>query len=260
MSQQEQEGVQDSLNRSLQGFEFNSMSETVTESINTVERARVGDRIVFPCKWNKLNRNLLGGLQPGKLYIIAGRPGVGKSAFSNQFLFDTLDLAKIAGKKVMCLYWTFEMPGYQQMMRISANDTSLGLSQLLSVGGALSEPDFRTYTQAVTKYQDYPIHFMNKPKAMQFIDNVNKDIREKDPDMTVINLFDHSRLIPGQEADELRRLIKVSQTCIAMQAKYSCINILISQLNRDIEKPERAADQFQPMLSDLFGSDSLGQD
>ena len=72
--------------------------------------------------------------------------------------------------------------------------------------------------------------------------------------------FDHSRLIPGREADELRRLVTTSQTCMSMQSHFGCINILLSQLNRDVEKPERRADQFQPMLSDLFGSDSLGQD
>mgnify|MGYP000574605471 CR=1 FL=1 len=51
----------------------------------------LGNRPVFPTKWKRLNRNLLGGLQPGKMYVIAGRAGVGKSAFSNQLIFDLLE-------------------------------------------------------------------------------------------------------------------------------------------------------------------------
>lgn len=260
MSQQQQEGVSESLNNSLIASGFSTMQQTVDKSLDIVENARSGNRIVFPCKWDKLNRNLLGGLQPGKLYIIAGRPGVGKSAFSNQFLFDTLDMAKVANKKVLALYWTFEMPGYQQLMRVSSNNTSLGLSQLLSVNTALADADFARYSRAVTNYKDYPIYFMDKPRPMPFIKSRVESVSLNDPELTIINIFDHSRLVPGSEDTELKRLINVSQTCMQMQSTSNCINILISQLNRDIEKPERRIEQFQPMLSDLFGSDSLGQD
>ena len=51
----------------------------------------------------------MGGLQRGKMYVIAGRPGVGKSAFSNQMIFDILDTSK--DRNVIVLYWSFEMPG-----------------------------------------------------------------------------------------------------------------------------------------------------
>jgi len=257
---QQREDVPESLNNSLINNGFSTMRQTIDKSIQIVESARSGERIVFPCKWEKLNRQLLGGLQPGKLYVIAGRPGVGKSAFSNQFLFDTMDVAKNSNKRVITLYWTFEMPGYQQLMRVSSNNTSLNLSQLLSVDARLADVDFTRYTRAVSNYQDYPIYFMDRPKPMNYIQEKVNAIRDNDPDITIINIFDHSRLVPGNENSELKRLINVSQTCMRMQASTNCINILISQLNRDIEQPERRIEQFQPMLSDLFGSDSIGQD
>ena len=45
-----------------------------------------------------------------------------------------------------------------------------------------------------------------------------------------------------------------------LQAKMGTINILLSQLNRNIEQEHRAKAQYQPLLTDLFGGDSIGQD
>ena len=92
---------------------FRSIASSVNTSLNEVKKGMLGKRIVYPTKWTRLNRNLLGGLQPGKMYVIAGRPGVGKSAFSNQMIFDLLDANST--KNLMVLYWSFEMPGHQQI-------------------------------------------------------------------------------------------------------------------------------------------------
>jgi replicative DNA helicase len=58
----------------------------------------------------------------------------------------------------------------------------------------------------------------------------------------------------------MKRLNSLSKGCMRMQANMGTINLLLSQLNRNIEKEDRAKNQYQPMLSDLFGGDSIGQD
>ena len=58
---------------------FKSIKQSVTTSLNEVRTGMLGKRRIYPTKWDRLNRNLLGGLQPGKMYVVAGRPGVGKS-------------------------------------------------------------------------------------------------------------------------------------------------------------------------------------
>ena len=57
---------------------FKSINKAISASLYQVESGIKGQRLVYPSKWARLNRNLLGGLQPGKMYVIAGRPGVGK--------------------------------------------------------------------------------------------------------------------------------------------------------------------------------------
>ena len=57
---------------------FKSIRKAISASLHQVADGMNGKRKVYPTKWNRLNKNLLGGLQPGKMYVVAGRPGVGK--------------------------------------------------------------------------------------------------------------------------------------------------------------------------------------
>jgi len=237
---------------------FKSINKSISASLYQVESGIKGQRLVYPSKWARLNRNLLGGLQPGKMYVIAGRPGVGKSAFSNQLIFDLLDNNK--GKKLLVLYWSFEMPGHQQIMRAGAKGTNKEVAELLSVERKLEKDAYEAFKAEVLKYAHYPIYFNNIPRNMEFIKEANVDITNKRPDYTIVNVFDHSRLILSDKENELQKLNEVSKGCMWLQAKMGTINILISQLNRNIEQEHRAKNQYQPLLTDLFGGDSIGQD
>ena len=233
---------------------------TVDESVNKVRRARNGDRKVYPTSWPRLNKNLMGGLQPGKMYVIAGRPGVGKSAFSNQLIFDILDVNKTKTNDLVVIYWSFEMPGEQQILRAGSKDTKLQTFDLLSVESPLSEKSMLDYERHVQKYKKYPMYFCSIPQSMETVKYTNEYVFEKYPKKTIINLIDHSRLVVGKEDTELQKLNTLSKGCMWMQAKMQTITILLSQLNRNIEQEFRAKQQYQPLLTDLFGGDSIGQD
>ena len=237
---------------------FQKIDKAVNQSIVIVKDAMNGLRDVLPTKWPRLNKNLLGGLQKGKLYVIAGRPGVGKSAFSNQLVFDVLD--KNPDKKIVILYWSFEMPGYQQVMRSASKDVKKQLGELLSVEKPLGYMDFKSYASKVKKYSHYNIYFNSIPRTMEFIIKTNEELFSDSPETLIINLFDHSRLIRGNEETELQKLNTISKGCMFLQSRMGTVNILLSQLNRNIEQEHRAKNQYQPLLTDLFGGDSIGQD
>ena len=234
------------------------ITHSVDKSINEVRTGMYGNRSVFPTKWGRLNRNLMGGLQHGKMYVIAGRPGVGKSAFSNQLIFDVLD--NNTNKQLIVLYWSFEMPGYQQILRAGSKDTKMQTFELLSVEHRLSQDKFDKYTAEVQKYKRYPIFFCSVPQDMEKIEKTNYTVFSKYPQATVINLIDHSRLVRSKADTELLKLNELSKTCMLIQSRMPAITILLSQLNRNIEQEFRAKQQYQPLLTDLFGGDSIGQD
>ena len=247
----------------LRELGFQPIKTAIRQAIGAVDSSRKGLREVFPTKWPRLNRSLLGGLQPGKMYVIAGRPGSGKSAFSNQMLFDVLDVAHAHGKKVVVFYWSFEMPGYQQILRSASKDTGKSLHELYSVDGSLDDISFKQFCHAANQFTKYPIYFQNRPKSADDIVSACLRFNQMLPDRLIINLIDHSRLVPDDNVlQEMERLNKLSKACMRMHAESDekIINILLSQLNRNIEREDRAKNQFQPMLSDLFGGDSIGQD
>ena len=234
------------------------ISHSVNKSVAEVRTGINGNRVVFSTKWPRLNKNLMGGLQRGKMYVIAGRPGVGKSAFSNQLIFDVLD--SNWNQQVVVLYWSFEMPGYQQILRAGSKDTKLQTFELLSVENKLSQDNFDRYVEEVEKYKKYPIYFCSIPQNMQKVEETNYTIFDKYPGVTVINLIDHSRLVRSKADTELMKLNELSKTAMLIQARMGSITILLSQLNRNIEQEFRAKQQYQPLLTDLFGGDSIGQD
>tara|TARA_R100001163_G_C5066422_1_gene204824 strand:- start:822 stop:1772 length:951 start_codon:yes stop_codon:yes gene_type:complete len=234
------------------------ISHSVNQSVAEVRTGINGNRIVFPTKWPRLNKNLMGGLQRGKMYVVAGRPGVGKSAFSNQLIFDVLD--SNWNKQVVVLYWSFEMPGYQQILRAGSKDTKLQTFELLSVENKLSQDNFHRYCEEVEKYKKYPIYFCSIPQDMSKVEQTNYTIFDKYPGVTVINLIDHSRLVRSKADTELMKLNELSKTAMLIQARMGSVTVLLSQLNRNIEQEFRAKQQYQPLLTDLFGGDSIGQD
>jgi len=259
MSEQQQKKEDElPVNSRLLLFDLEHISESVDKSIENVVDAREGRRKVFTTQWEGLNRNLMGGLQPGKMYVIAGRPGVGKSAFSNQLIFDVLD--RNHDKNVVVLYWSFEMPGEQQILRAGSKHTKLQTAELLSVDGKLDTTKYNNYVESVQKYKKYPIYFCSIPKDVHEIEQAVRDVRKQLHKPIIINLIDHSRLVPSTLDIELHKLNELSKTCMYMQAEHGSITILLSQLNRNIEQEFRAKNQYQPMLTDLFGGDSIGQD
>ena len=237
---------------------FKSIDKAISTSLYHVVNGMKGKRQVYPTKWDRLNKNLLGGLQPGKMYVIAGRPGVGKSAFSNQLIFDTLDVN--SEKPLLVLYWSFEMPGYQQILRAGSKGSGKQVSELLSVERKLEQDAYDKFKQEVLKYKHYPIYFNNIPRDMEHVKETNIDVTNNYPEHIIINIFDHSRLILSNKDQELQKLNEVSKGCMWLQSRIQCINILLSQLNRNIEQEHRAKAQYQPLLTDLFGGDSIGQD
>lgn len=235
---------------------FKHISEIVQDNLKQIEDFKEGKVKYYPSKFKRLNRKLMGGFWPGKYIVIAARPGMGKSAFSNQLIFDILDNNK--DKKVIILYWSFEMSGSDQISRLGAKKTKKELYTLFSLDGKLSDENFIEYTKVVSDYKNYPVYFSEKPTSSTYIYNVNKEVHFSKPDYQIFNIIDHSRFISKEnENDELKMLNNLSKNLHLTNVEFKSINILLSQLNRDIEKDSRAKNQYKPLLSDLFGADSV---
>lgn len=239
--------------------DFVHISKVVEVSLDEIERRKKGEKFGLTTRWNKLNSQVGGGIQKSMQYIIAGRPGSGKSAFANLLIFDLFDLNPDTKLKV--LYFNFEMPSYRQLFRVFSKGTGLSVNKLLSVDEAISDSHFSRIKELKNKVSKYPIFFFDVPLSIKQIGQKTLEFQEKNPDDHLVLIFDHSRLIKrDNESNEMTRLSNFSKQCMYLKKMISCTTIILSQLNRNIEQPNRASSKYKPMLSDIFGADSIAQD
>ncbi|ERB51923.1 hypothetical protein N806_20380 [Rhodococcus sp. P27] len=79
---------------------------------------------VIPTPWPELNDMLNGGLHPGRSYILAGRPGAGKSVAALNIAGHATENNKHTS------LWSLEMPTLEVMSRILANGARAEYSQI----------------------------------------------------------------------------------------------------------------------------------
>lgn len=235
------------------------ISEAVSEAIDIIEKRRKGLLMGLKTPWKKFNRYIGGGIQKGCQYVVAGRSGVGKSAFVNLLikgLFDHNPTEKIA-----VLYFNFEMPSYKQVVRKMSKELGLSVDQIMSSNSTLNEDNYKKVLDLKAKLSKYNIFFIDIPLNSTQIYKTIMDFKVRFPGHHIVNVFDHSRLVTDEnERDEMSKIGRLSRLCMYVKKKINCSNIIVSQLNRNIESPERAKTLYEPMASDIFGADSIFQD
>lgn len=242
--------------RLLEEYKFKTASEAFTKAEDVISKRKDGLLKPLKSKWSKFNKIIGGGLQPATTYVIGGRPGVGKSTFSNRLIFDICDTTV---EKIIILYWTWEMPDYQQIIRALSYDLNLSVQDILSSERPLEEEYFQTIKDLKTLYTKYPVYFSNKSVSPQTIKSINQEMYLKLPDTKIINILDHTRLIKSKtKASEEERITALLSTFADCATQFETINIVLSQLNRSIESQERIKKPI-PQLSDFFGADAVGQ-
>ena len=193
-----------------------------------------------------LDRMLNGGLRPGKVYGLAARPSVGKSAAARAI---GLHLAA-AGRPVLLL--SQEMPGDEVV--------DCAISQLGGIDGArlqmgtLSDDDWSRLPEAIEAAKALPFYIDDEGGLT--IGGIRGKARMV-KGLQVL-LLDYLQLststLKGATTNDQVAEITKGLKQIALQLNIAVV--MLSQLNRDVEK---RADK-EPQLSDLRDSGAIEQD
>lgn len=203
--------------------------------------------IPYPLK--ELNEQT-GGMQEGEMIIIAGRPGMGKSALS-------LDILIHAAKSGFpCALFNLEMMNREIMQRFISKKTYIQIRDLKSLN--LSERDIYEISTATQSFTDTQIYLSDDPVSTlpTLRRAARKLVREKGVKLIIVDYLQlMSDKTPGRtrenEVSEISRAIKL----LAKELKLPII--ALSQLSRNVE--QRGGDK-RPMLSDLRESGALEQE
>ncbi len=238
--------------RGKQGFmELQPLLTQVVERIDMLfQRDNPSDITGIPTGFVDLDR-MTSGLQPGDLVIVAGRPSMGKTAFS---LNIAENVALDSGLPVAV--FSMEMAGTQLVMRMMGSVGKLDQHKVRT--GRLQDDDWQRLTYAVGKLNDAPL-YIDESAALTALDLRARARRlHRQCGKLGLIVIDYLQLMSGSTQGENRatEISEISRGLKALAKELDVPVVALSQLNRSLEqRPNK-----RPVMSDLRESGAIEQD
>jgi len=208
----------------------------------------------------------MGGLQRSDLIIVAGRPGMGKTALATNIAYNVAKAHQAALQADGTMksvnggivgFFSCEMSAEQLATRILAEQT--GISSSLIRRGGISQSEFDKIRDYTIELQHLPL-FVDETGGLsisQLTARARRLKRQKGLDLIVV---DYIQLLQGSgKRGNDNRVQEVTEITTSLKALAKELNIpviALSQLSRQVE----SRDDKHPQLSDLRESGSIEQD
>lgn len=211
------------------------------------ERLRSGKLTGIPYGLIDLDK-LTGGMHRGEVTVLAGRPGMGKTALA-------LNFAKHAaehGYKVAI--FSLEMERISMILRVLGIESRVGSDRFRN--RSMDRDEWRVVTDAAVRMSELPIWIDDTPK-MHYAELVSKLARARQQHGIDFFIIDYLGFLTGDSTQNRVYEVKEISRAIKSSAKrLSCSILLLSQLNRMVEqRPDK-----HPRMSDLRDSGDIEQD
>lgn len=194
------------------------------------------------------------GLQPGDLIIVAGRPSMGKTAFSMNL---AENVAIHTGLPVAV--FSMEMPAAQLATRMLGSVGRLDQHKLRT--GRFNDDDWDRFGKAVGVLAETKIHIDETPglTALELRARTRRLARQYGGKLGLV-VIDYLQLMSGSahatQQNRTAEISEISRSLKSLARELSVPVIALSQLNRSVEqRPNK-----RPMMSDLRESGAIEQD
>ncbi|MBI4245226.1 MAG: replicative DNA helicase [Planctomycetes bacterium] len=191
----------------------------------------------------------IGGLQDGNLYVIAGRPGMGKTSFAMKIAVNVAQ-----DKKCPVLFTTLEMPGNiiaRQMLCLTSKVNSHNLQK-----GIVSDQEIQSLAISAGDLANAPIYIDDNTDLNIYDYRVNARRMKAKHNIRLL-VVDYLQMLSARPAESRQiEITMISHNLKALSKELNIPVIAVAQLNRG---PEARPDN-RPRLSDLRESGSIEQD
>jgi replicative DNA helicase len=197
--------------------------------------------------------NMLAGLQKSDLFIIAGRPSMGKTAFCLSLAHNVATIGKES-----VLFFSLEMSKEQLVDRMLSMESGVDAWALRT--GNLSDADFEKIGHAMGTLSEAPIFFDDSP-ALTISDLRTKARREAHKNPLGLIIVDYLQLMSGgskfsSSDNRVQEISEISRGLKGIARELNVPLIALSQLSRSVE----SRNPPHPQLADLRESGSIEQD
>ncbi len=194
---------------------------------------------------------LTSGFQSGEFIVIAGRPSMGKTAFS-------LNIARHAAveEKLPVGYFSLEMSNYQLALRMICAEARVDAHSVRT--GNLPEERWQQLSVSIGSLAEAPIYIDDTP-SINLLELRSKARRLKKEKKVGLILIDYLQLMDGPKGAESRQqeISMISRSLKALAKELDLPVVALSQLSRAVEV---RGGERRPMLSDLRESGAIEQD
>lgn len=190
------------------------------------------------------------GLQKSDLVIVAGRPSMGKTAFS----INIAENVAISGKKSVAIF-SMEMPGEQLAMRMLGSLSRINQQKIRT--GTIAEDDWPRLTSTLTMMQGTKM-FIDDTAALtptEVRSRCRRIKREHELDLVIVDYIQLMQM-PDSSENRATELSAISRGLKTLAKELEVPVIALSQLNRSLEQRT----DKRPIMSDLRESGAIEQD
>ena len=203
------------------------------------------------------------GLHESDLIILAGRPGMGKTALATNIAFNCaeahLQWQRDGGEfnyGAPAAFFSLEMSADQLATRILAEQAEISSEALRS--GKMSPADFQQLSYASQRLAELPLYIDDTPALTISALRTRARRLKRRHDIGLI-VVDYLQLLQGSgraNDNRVNEISEISRGLKTLAKELSVPVIALSQLSRAVEQRE----DKRPMLSDLRESGSIEQD
>jgi replicative DNA helicase len=240
--------------RSSEGFlDIKVLLPQVADRIDQLfQRDHQSDVTGIPTGFSDLD-SLTSGFQPGDLIIVAGRPSMGKTAFS----LNIAENVALDTNKAVAVF-SMEMAATQLAMRMIGSVGRLDQHRMRT--GRLEDEDWVRLTTALGRLNEAPI-FIDEGAGLNSFD-VRARARRLHRQTGELGLIvvDYLQLMSGasgrQSENRATEISEISRSLKSLAKELNVPVVALSQLNRSVEqRPDK-----RPVMSDLRESGAIEQD
>jgi len=233
---------------------FYRMGEVVMDTLKTVERLHERKQLVtgVATGFGDLD-SLTAGLQPAEFIVLAGRPGMGKTALA----LNIAQHAALSPERHGVAVFSLEMAKEQLVLRMLCSHAKVDSSKVR--GGVLSDRDFQRLAIAAQKLVEAPIYIDDSPGLSVLEVRAKARRLKRDPEARLgLVIVDYLQLMRGLVTTDSREqeISQISRSLKNLAKELNLPVVALSQLNRQVE--QRA--ERRPLLADLRESGAIEQD